>query len=65
MSRERPVWFWALIVILMMIWMLGGTQAVIYILEGQIILGEIVIIISTIIIVALYYGFEWWFTRRQ
>ena len=64
MDKERPSWFWALAVILIMAWALGGTQAVLYIIEGQIILGEIIIIITTIILVVVYYIFEWWITRK-
>jgi hypothetical protein len=64
MVKERPTWFWALTLILIMCWTLGGTQAVFYIVEGKIILGEIVIIVTTIILVLIYYVIEWLIIRR-
>jgi len=65
MERERPIWFWAVTLIFMMAWVVGGTQAILYIMEGQIILGEIVIILSTVIMVVLYYTIDWLLTRRK
>lgn len=64
MAKERPAWFWALTLILIMSWALGGTQAVFYIVEGEIILGEIVIIVTTIILVLVYYVIDWLITRK-
>jgi len=64
MARERPAWFWAITLIFMMAWVVGGTQAVFFILEGQVILGEIVVILSTVIIVVLYYTIDWLLTRK-
>jgi hypothetical protein len=65
MEKERPSWFWALTLILIMSWALGGTQAILYILEGQIILGEVIIIITTVIMVVVYYAFDWLVTRKK
>jgi hypothetical protein len=65
MEKDRPSWFWALTLILIMSWALGGTQAILYIFEGQIILGEIIIIITTIILVLIYYLFDWRVSRKK
>jgi ACR3 family arsenite efflux pump ArsB len=65
MEKDKPSWFWAITLILIMSWALGGTQAIIYIFEGQIILGEIIIIITTLILVVVYYIFEWFVSRKR
>jgi len=59
MTKERPSWFWAITLIFVMSWMLAGTQAVLYILEGKIIFGEAVIIITTICLVIIYYSLDY------
>ena len=56
MAKVRPPWFWALIIILIMIWTLGGTQAVLYILDGELILGEIMSIWHPISFVLIIFG---------
>jgi hypothetical protein len=64
MAKERPSWFWALTIIFMMAWAMSGTQAIFYILEGKIILGEAVIIITTICLVIIYYSLDYLLARR-
>lgn len=64
MEKERPSWFWAVTLIFMMGWALAGTQAILYILEGEIIIGEVIIIITTICLVVIYYIIDYLITRK-
>ena len=63
MRVGRPTWFWIIIVVIIFGWILAGTRAVLYILEGEVFLGEGIIISATILLTLVYYGLEWWINK--
>ena len=64
MKEERTDWFWAITIIFIAAWMIGGLMAVFLITQGHVMSGEIFIITTSILIVALYYLFDWSLGRK-
>ena len=61
---ERPIWFWGITTLLIVGWSLAGTVSIIFILNNNVQIGEIIVIASSIVIALLYHAFEWFVERR-
>jgi hypothetical protein len=64
MRGERPTWFWAVTASFILMWMISGTLSIIQIFSGNVYMGELVIILSTIFLVVVYYVVEHFLDRR-
>jgi hypothetical protein len=64
MRSEKPAWFWAVTASVILIWAAAGSMSVFFILNGEVYIGEAIIITATIFLVVIYYLAEWLATGR-
>lgn len=64
MRSEKPTWFWLVTTSIVLAWAIAGTLAIILILNGEIYVGEAIIIATTIMLVVFYHLAEWLKERR-
>jgi len=59
MKNERRTWFWVITAFFILAWSIAGTFSILFITNGDVLLGEISIIITTIILVIIYFVLDW------